>query len=594
MFWDGTRWVDRSWPKPPISPRRRFADWIATGGMLIVLAALVFPFSGASAVRPGVIPSPSTTPELMPPGFAYDVFEETDARLKFSGTWHRDVDAGYLDGSVSASDQKSARVTVAFAGSGVSWVGPVGPRRGRARVYLDGQLVKTVDTNARTFKATDLLWSASFGSVRDAVLVIEVVGTKGRPTIALDALIVRGAPLAGAGDPSPDPGPTAAPDPTSPPAPTDPPAAAPTAQPDPTANPTPKPTLDPTPKPTPDPTPKPTPDPTPKPTPDPTPTPTPVTGIPVPNSIDATGSNDASGALASFIASVPNGSTIVFKKDGTYRLDIGLRILNRKNLTLDGNDATLRATATTGQPRTSPFLLEGSSGITIRNFTLAGNNPDAGTSASHHLNAQDQGGVNIYGGVDNLVENVTIRKTWGDCVYVGANQGIWADGVIFRNSVCELNGRMGVALVAARNVTVNGITFNKISMFPFDIEPDSSSGGAVTVVFKNSWVGSYGLTNMFTPYFFAASGAAGSTVRDVRVTGNTVAGGPGLKIVVGSPVRQDIEVTNNVSTVVKSGTLMEFYNTAGVTVTGNVQPLTSGSLAYFDNCTNVVYGGNST
>jgi hypothetical protein len=99
---------------------------------------------------------------------------------------------------------------------------------------------------------------------------------------------------------------------------------------------------------------------------------------------------------------------------------------------------------------------------------------------------------------------------------------------------------------------------------------------------------------MFTPYFFAASGASGSTVRDVKVTGNTVAGGPGLKIVVGSPVRQNIEVTNNVSTVVKSGTLMEFYNTAGVTVTGNVQPLTSGTLAYFDNCTNVVYGGNNT
>ena len=54
-----------------------------------------------------------------------------------------------------------------------------------------------------------------------------------------------------------------------------------------------------------------------------TPTSKPPT-LKVPGSIDATGSTDVSGQLQSVIDKAPNGSTIVFKAGGTYRLDRAL------------------------------------------------------------------------------------------------------------------------------------------------------------------------------------------------------------------------------------------------------------------------------
>ncbi|HEY5433956.1 MAG TPA: hypothetical protein VIK13_01870, partial [Candidatus Limnocylindrales bacterium] len=73
---------------------------------------------------------------------------------------------------------------------------------------------------------------------------------------------------------------------------------------------------------------------TPTPAPVATPTPAPVVaGIAVPATIDATGSTDASAALISFVGTVPDGSTIVFKAGGVYRMDSALKFAHRHNLT---------------------------------------------------------------------------------------------------------------------------------------------------------------------------------------------------------------------------------------------------------------------
>ena len=56
--------------------------------------------------------------------------------------------------------------------------------------------------------------------------------------------------------------------------------------------------------------------------------------------------SDASAALISFVATVPDGSTIVFKAGGVYRLDRALKLSSRHNLTFEGNGATLKAAGT--------------------------------------------------------------------------------------------------------------------------------------------------------------------------------------------------------------------------------------------------------
>jgi hypothetical protein len=577
MFWDGTRWVDPRATEHARVERRRSADWVATAIIGVMVLAMVTPFHDASAGKPS---------STFDPQAASVIYEESDAQLQFSGAWYGLTNTAYSGGAARASDAAKASVSLRFTGTGVAWIGSAGPNDGRARVYLDGKLVKNVDTEATTFSPGRVLYSVSFRSEQTKTLVIEVAGTKGRPTVVVDAIVVRQV------QPTPNPPgdvtPTATP--TNPATPAPQPTLDPTAPPppptQPPATPAPQPSIDPTAPPPPPPTQPPA-----------TPAPTSSTGVSVPASIDATGGSDASVALAAFIASVPNGKTINFKAGGVYRLDAGLRILDRSGLTFEGNGATLRATATTGRPRTSPFLVENSSSITIRDFTLTGNNPDAGTSASLHLDRQDQGGVIVYSGSDILIEQTTISGTWGDCVYLG-NNGMsgspWTDGVVYRDSVCKLNGRMGVALVAARHVTVARVSFDKIAMFPFDIEPDTSAEGATYVTIRDNTVATYGLSPLFTEHFFAASGAAGSTVHDITVTGNRVTDPKGLRVTVGTAVRQNIFVTNNVGTATVAGPFMHFMNVDGVTVTGNQEVVSAGQLAEFIGCTGVTYSGNVT
>lgn len=214
-------------------------------------------------------------------------------------------------------------------------------------------------------------------------------------------------------------------------------------------------------------------------------------------------------------------------------------------------------------------------------------------------------GVAVFGSYDTVLADLDIRRVWGDCVYVDSHAGeVWADGLTFRDSTCRLTGRHGVGLIAAKNVRVAQVTFDEIGMFVVDIEPNDSTQGAIGVTVANNTIGSYGLTDIFVSYVLAACGAEGSVARDITVTGNTVAGNLagyngrmlGLNVIIcgRARTRTDIVVTDNRAAQAVRGPVLEFYDSQRITVTGNVQPLSSGELATFPGSTGVTYEESKT
>jgi hypothetical protein len=108
----------------------------------------------------------------------------------YTGTgWVTAGATAYIGSSAKASKSSTGRVTFAFRGTSVAWIGPVGPTRGRALVYLDGVLVKTVDLYKSTFVARRVLYAAKVAS-GNHTLTIRVAGTIGRPWVAIDAFAV--------------------------------------------------------------------------------------------------------------------------------------------------------------------------------------------------------------------------------------------------------------------------------------------------------------------------------------------------------------------------------------------------------------------
>ena len=99
----------------------------------------------------------------------------------------------------------------------------------------------------------------------------------------------------------------------------------------------------------------------------------------LPASIDATGATDVSDALGAFVDAVPDGSTIVFRPGGRYRLTRAIRLEARHRLSFMGQGSRLDIAGCDIDD--SGFVIDrGSSDVAIRDLTIVGDNVGGGTS----------------------------------------------------------------------------------------------------------------------------------------------------------------------------------------------------------------------
>jgi hypothetical protein len=112
---------------------------------------------------------------------------ETSASIAYTSTWSTARYAAYSGRQVKYATRTGASATIAFTGTGIAWVGPVGPTRGTARVYIDGKAVASVDLRRSTFQARKILFSRALAAGPHTLRI--VVTSSGRP-VAIDNFIV--------------------------------------------------------------------------------------------------------------------------------------------------------------------------------------------------------------------------------------------------------------------------------------------------------------------------------------------------------------------------------------------------------------------
>ena len=188
-----------------------------------------------------------------------------------------------------------------------------------------------------------------------------------------------------------------------------------------------------------------------------------------PGTIATDCSRDVAAELTSWIASVPNGSTLSFAVGGCYRIDGTIFVQSRTSLVFEGNGATFRAVLEAGNGRHHWYLDHGSN-LTLRNMTIQGADPTPGTfeTAQEH-----QHGVNVWRTQGARLENLTIRNVHGDFVYVGHHNGTPARDVLVLGGHFSGAGRQGVAVVNGERITVDGTYLEKVGNSVFDLEPGS-------------------------------------------------------------------------------------------------------------------------
>jgi hypothetical protein len=161
MFWDGERWLpDDGRTHAQLQPRahrRRIRDWLSTGVMVLALAALVVPFTGTLAARLSAraqIANWSATSEVA-------VYQEGNRQINYQGGWVTASYSDYLGGKARATDAAGAKASLKFRGTAVSWVGPIGPTRGKAACTptAAGRHRRAVE---RVFRPTRVLFRKSW------------------------------------------------------------------------------------------------------------------------------------------------------------------------------------------------------------------------------------------------------------------------------------------------------------------------------------------------------------------------------------------------------------------------------------------------
>jgi Right handed beta helix region len=208
MTWNGTRRVQTPSELPAARRRPRRRPAVLLAALAFALAALIVPASGATKT------TAANTLDLAVAGWSdrYSVsrYEETSSRIAYSGSWTSRFNRDYYLDHVKSANARGAKATFTVKGTAVAWIGPKGPTRGKASVYLDGKWIKSVSTYATRFDAHAVLFVAPLSSATTHKLTIVVQGTSGHPTVAVDRFVVRGAPKStssgGGTSPAPAPG----------------------------------------------------------------------------------------------------------------------------------------------------------------------------------------------------------------------------------------------------------------------------------------------------------------------------------------------------------------------------------------------------
>ena len=113
---------------------------------------------------------------------------QSAAAIDYAGGWALARLAAYTGGRVKYAIRDRATATFTFNGRSVAWVGPVGPTRGRARVFVDGVAVGIVDLRRPSFRARATLFRKTWPEAGAHVLTIKVIGS-GKP-VAIDEFVV--------------------------------------------------------------------------------------------------------------------------------------------------------------------------------------------------------------------------------------------------------------------------------------------------------------------------------------------------------------------------------------------------------------------
>jgi subtilisin family serine protease len=115
------------------------------------------------------------------------LLQDGTSLAKYAGTWSLVSSSSASNGKLHTSTRAGASVEFKTTARAMAIVGRKGPTSGRAKVYVDGAYVKTIDFYRSSAQSKVVVFSTSWSTNGYHRMKLVVLGTSGRPRVDIDA-----------------------------------------------------------------------------------------------------------------------------------------------------------------------------------------------------------------------------------------------------------------------------------------------------------------------------------------------------------------------------------------------------------------------
>jgi subtilisin family serine protease len=122
--------------------------------------------------------------------FEADLVQDSSTSLTKSGTWRVSRSGSWSGGTTRFTKGQGASIGRSFTGRGIALVAPRGPKRGAARIYIDGNLAHTIHEHARHLHPRRILFTRTWKTTATHSIRVVGLATPHQRRIDVDAFVI--------------------------------------------------------------------------------------------------------------------------------------------------------------------------------------------------------------------------------------------------------------------------------------------------------------------------------------------------------------------------------------------------------------------
>jgi subtilisin family serine protease len=122
--------------------------------------------------------------------YAAELVQDGSSTLSKVGTWRVSRSGSWAGGTTRYTKSNGASIGRSFTGKGIALIAPRGPKRGSARVYVDGTLAATVHLDAKRLHPRRILFTRTWKTTLAHTIRVVAVSSPHHRRVDVDAFVI--------------------------------------------------------------------------------------------------------------------------------------------------------------------------------------------------------------------------------------------------------------------------------------------------------------------------------------------------------------------------------------------------------------------